>query len=526
MRIFIAFLGIMGIFTFMSCSNSSFESIGKQATQKSQQNIDDSSALDVPENNIDENESFSSDGSEQFANNEAAPITEEKDEVSQPNMVTGSFLVHCENLESGSGVACNILNAEDGQRVEDISLFQITIVNSNGEAIKFDQDQLSIDENWSFIIPQDSLGDDWKIQVEAEDSEASSEPVTVSKEDLTVEESLQHGPSYFKEITILGSQVFGQEELIDFPVLISLEDRDLNRNSRADGSDISFHNENGLLDFEIELYQRDVQAGVAKLVAWVRIPNLSPASDTKIKMLYGPMNLKEDNPQGVWNDSYKLVWHLGDQNSSKDSTVNQYDGIHEGGPSISSSKIGNALSFDGVDDFVSTNITASTLGVGGDSARTFSIWAKLQDGGSVYGSLFRIGRPGGGCCVYLGYHLARSRTNIAFGVGGEYSQNAAWNNPFNFEEWYHYSAVYDGNAGLKIYRNGQILHDVTLSNKLMTNDFSTFQIGEHTYFLAGILDEVRIANRALPEPWIQTEYNNQNSPSTFYSISNEQPYIP
>ena len=34
----------------------------------------------------------------------------------------------------------------------------------------------------------------------------------------------------------------------------------------------------------------------------------------------------------------------------------------------------------------------------------------------------------------------------------------------------------------------------------------------------GAIDEVRISNSARPADWIATEYNNQNSPATFYTI--------
>ena len=34
----------------------------------------------------------------------------------------------------------------------------------------------------------------------------------------------------------------------------------------------------------------------------------------------------------------------------------------------------------------------------------------------------------------------------------------------------------------------------------------------------GLIDEVRVSNAARSADWIQTEYNNQSSPSTFYSL--------
>ena len=38
----------------------------------------------------------------------------------------------------------------------------------------------------------------------------------------------------------------------------------------------------------------------------------------------------------------------------------------------------------------------------------------------------------------------------------------------------------------------------------------------------GLIDEVRISNTARSPSWILTEYNNQNNPSTFYTIGSEQ----
>jgi len=42
-------------------------------------------------------------------------------------------------------------------------------------------------------------------------------------------------------------------------------------------------------------------------------------------------------------------------------------------------------------------------------------------------------------------------------------------------------------------------------------------------FFNGIIDDVRISNSVRSADWIKTEYNNQSSPGTFYSIGDEQP---
>jgi hypothetical protein len=42
--------------------------------------------------------------------------------------------------------------------------------------------------------------------------------------------------------------------------------------------------------------------------------------------------------------------------------------------------------------------------------------------------------------------------------------------------------------------------------------------GDMLYALGGLIGEVRIASVARPVAWITTEYNNQYSPATFYSV--------
>jgi len=47
--------------------------------------------------------------------------------------------------------------------------------------------------------------------------------------------------------------------------------------------------------------------------------------------------------------------------------------------------------------------------------------------------------------------------------------------------------------------------------------------GKPAGWLAGILDEVRASNAAARSAdWILTEYNNQNSPGSFYAVGPEQ----
>jgi hypothetical protein len=75
----------------------------------------------------------------------------------------------------------------------------------------------------------------------------------------------------------------------------------------------------------------------------------------------------------------------------------------------------------------------------------------------------------------------------------------------------------------KLYVNG--VPDNTASQTFYNLDSLTrpYSLGGHpvlsSYNFNGIIDEARISNVARSADWITTEYNNQNSPATFYTIA-------
>ncbi len=76
-------------------------------------------------------------------------------------------------------------------------------------------------------------------------------------------------------------------------------------------------------------------------------------------------------------------------------------------------------------------------------------------------------------------------------------------------EWYHVAGTYDGSV-LKLYVNG-VLEDEEIVNVTRTNNIRNFQIGasrmpSFEYWTDGIIDEVRIYNRALAAQEVMEHY--------------------
>ncbi|MFW9879269.1 MAG: DUF2341 domain-containing protein, partial [Candidatus Thorarchaeota archaeon] len=162
----------------------------------------------------------------------------------------------------------------------------------------------------------------------------NQEQVIIDKSNLSVSStSLPNAEyfSYYKVITIDHNKVNGTGDHINFPILISIIDSDLDDNAQFDGDDIAFANNTAWLDHEIELYNPSYSATEAQLIAWVRIPLLSTSSDTIILMFYGNSTMSSrENPMSVWDSDYEGVWHLkedpGYGGTAEDSTVNGNDG--------------------------------------------------------------------------------------------------------------------------------------------------------------------------------------------------------
>ena len=105
---------------------------------------------------------------------------------------------------------------------------------------------------------------------------------------------------------------------------------------------------NSSSDHEIETFD----GGTGELVAWVRVPSLAGSSDTVLYMYYGNAGASDQsNASGVWDASYKGVWHL--HGDLLDSTSSNNDGTNFGSTNLDGS-IGDGQRFDGFNDYVQT----------------------------------------------------------------------------------------------------------------------------------------------------------------------------
>ncbi|MBL6964410.1 MAG: LamG domain-containing protein, partial [Bacteroidetes bacterium] len=85
--------------------------------------------------------------------------------------------------------------------------------------------------------------------------------------------------------------------------------------------------------------------------------------------------------------------------------------------------------------------------------------------------------------------------------------------------WYHMALVFSGGSNAQVFVNGVskgTATGVTYGGSSSLN-IGSYDQGQNSHW-NGYIDEVHISNTARSADWILTDYNNQNSPNTFYSL--------
>ncbi len=330
--------------------------------------------------------------------------------------------------------------------------------------------------------------------------------------------SVTFGYDYHTDLTI--SQANGSEDLTDFPVLVSLtlgQLRSVGNGGHvqsANGYDIVFTDlNNSKLNYQVESY--DPVTG--RIVAWVRIPQLSASSTTTIRMMYGNQAVTSDlSTEATWISSYKGVWHVSNDILT-DATSYNNDLTNNGSANIGG-LIEEARSFDGIND----NLRAvTTTGMGGNAYnQTISLWARYSSLPTATQNLMVLQRSGTPSAVQIGFReVGGAMRVVVWNWGGApvvYSNSLP-----SAGTWHYYSYTYDG-TDHRLYIDGV---EVSSSNTATTQTslpqfvyLGSYSGGE---YFNGIIDEARYSLSYKSPGWLATEYNNVITPGSFVSAGAE-----
>jgi hypothetical protein len=356
--------------------------------------------------------------------------------------------------------------------------------------------------------------------------EARVSNVSRSADWIVTEYHNQNSPSTFYT---LGSQI--SSSLTNFPVLISgtysylatgANGGQIQKTATLNGQtvpvDLIFTSDaagKNLLNWEVASYN----PANGQIEVWVQIPALTNTADTVFYMWYNNANIPATylgNATSTWDSNYKGVWHFPDGTTlaAKDSTSNANNGTINGATATVGKIAGGANSTNQNIDFGASTTLDSSSDV------TVSAWANINSFSGTQGLVAK--RNGGGFANY-GINYSSTSGQWYFNNGsGWMIQN--YTGP-STGVWTYFTGVFTksgGNTIANFYENGSLVAGpTTLSGNLSANS-SDLVVGE-SYTVSGEpsdtkIDELRVSNTTRSAAWIQTEYNNQNSPSTFTTI--------
>ena len=321
---------------------------------------------------------------------------------------------------------------------------------------------------------------------------------------------------YRKQITIDHSKVTAN--LVNFPVLISLtSDSNLVAHAQADGDDIVFTDNIGnKLNHEIELYT----SSTGRLIAWVNVPALSSSTDTKLYLYYGNSACSsQQNKPGTWNSNFLMVHHMEETGTVFDSTSNGFTGINYGTSTDSNGKIDGCRYFNSLSDRY--DFGNPSLLNPGLSSWTITLWTKINYVSPYHQMMQKWSNANAGFILYL--YNGWGGTNY-FKVGdGTHTTYRYWSTPWSDGNWHYITIVINRNTNLiDLYVDGNLCNgggsgSIAGFGSITTSaDFLLYggTVGRH--------DDFTISKTIRSSSWIKTSYNNQNIPSSFYTLGNQQ----
>lgn len=269
---------------------------------------------------------------------------------------------------------------------------------------------------------------------------------------------------------------------------------------------------------------------------------LSSSADTTFYIYYGNGTATDYatsatyGAENVWDSNYVAVYHLQEDPSGSspqmiDSTSNSYDGTSAGsmtsGDSVDGKLSGKSLDMDGSNDEINIGTTPDWPI---NTSFTWQTWAKTTNTSTK--TMLAKGTnsfPYTGINMFLTSGLLTLSFVPTTGVSNQMYRRGS--TAFNDGSWHLFHGTYDGSstlAGITLYGDGSSLSTAASGDTWSGSLDATkrLKLGERDGGInwAGGLDEIRLSNSVLTSTWISTEYNNQNSPSTFYSVGAEEAF--
>jgi hypothetical protein len=310
----------------------------------------------------------------------------------------------------------------------------------------------------------------------------------------------------------------------NFAVYVDLSDMPAGffTNVKSDGGDIRVTLSNGTTEVARQVVTITVGSSIGEL--HFNSSSLSSSVDTVYYIYYGNAAASEPaanatyGSENVWDANFEAVYHLQEAGNSdpdgyKDSTSNDNHGTGDADyPDQVDGKLSKGADWNSTANWI--QITGITIASGTD--KTFSFWVNPD---SLTTSDFLIDIQTGRLVCALRDVGAIDTISFYDGSWNETNQAASTGS------WQYISFTFASTTAKVYYNGAQVGGDISYSQKAVGGTVAlghAANLGSDINTFDGQMDEVRISDTARTLNWHITEYNNQNSPSTFYTIGAQE----
>lgn len=257
----------------------------------------------------------------------------------------------------------------------------------------------------------------------------------------------------------------------------------------------------------------------------------SAANNDNEVTVYAEEDQVEDLEQGHSAETFafmafnKYGGYIFDASDALTDSTGNHQGHMAGKPEFVSGQIHEALSLtvhsSGHDTFLDTQ-HAYTPDF--NTTLTFSGWFKFDDLDNSYTMFGERGSAASGTRVTLLGDVAGDPIRFTlFGIASYDSADPG----LTVGAWHHIAVTYD-QSNVRFYVDGTELSSFAETSAMNTSSNHPMfigaldNIGKPSSSSRADIDESRILKSAITGDWITTEYNNQNDPSTFYTVGSEE----
>ncbi|MCE2929485.1 MAG: DUF2341 domain-containing protein, partial [Candidatus Caenarcaniphilales bacterium] len=339
-------------------------------------------------------------------------------------------------------------------------------------------------------------------------------------------------------LTINKAQVNGS--VTDFPVYVDLNNfpNSFFTSAKSDGSDIRITTSDGVTRVPLELVSYSAATTNGEL--WFRAPSLTSTSNGTFYVYYGNANAgfpaanSTYGSQQVWSNGYVSVWHLNQEPSNASNEIlessylsNHMTSVNMAGTEIRQGKLGNSVNFDGSDDYTNSiyQFNGSTISV--FSNFNLSMWAKpnATRPTTAEANSGTTGTSGQRYAITAshGQNSNTGGTGISIGTSGisVFHHKAGYMpSPLVYDTtisgWNHVSINTIANANVLYVNSNLVRTGLTTTLRQFPGAGIAGPPGYGYY--SGEIDEIRVSRKSRSRNWITTEYNNQNSVSSFVTV--------